>query len=174
VDSVLRLYPRFRELIHNAAKFLVVGGAAFLVTELVANILHFDAGLGPLTATVLANVVATVVSYLGNRFWAFRHREGSPIARETTLFVVLNVIGTLIQLASTGFTYYALGLTGRLPYNVALVIGIGLGTLFRFWSYRKWVWRESSEVPPTEHEPLEPAGAGGPASPAGAASGESR
>ena len=53
---------------------------------------------------------------------------------------MLNGVGLLIQLACIGFTYYALGLHRPPGYNIALVIGIGLGTLFRFWSYRKWVW----------------------------------
>ena len=47
----------------------------------------------------------------------------------------------LIQLACLGFTTHTLGETGRVAGNAALLAGIVLGTLFRFWSYRKWVWR---------------------------------
>jgi hypothetical protein len=32
-------------------------------------------------------------------------------------------------------------------YNVALVIGIALGGLFRFWSYRTLVWPVPSRTP---------------------------
>jgi hypothetical protein len=41
---------------------------------------------------------------------------------------------------ASAITYYLLSLTDKLSYNIALVIGIALGTLFRFWSYRRWVW----------------------------------
>ena len=137
-----RLYERFRLLIHELAKFGIVGGIAFLVTEVGTNLLHFQAQLGPITSNVIATIVATCVSYVGNRYWTFRHRVGMDnLAGEYSLFFVLNAIGLAIQLACIGFTYYALGLTDKLSYNVALFVGIVLGTLFRFWSYRKWVWR---------------------------------
>ena len=137
-----RLYERFRMLIHELAKFGVVGGIAFLVTEVGTNLLHFQAELGPITSNVIATIVATCVSYAGNRYWTFRHRVGMDnLAGEYSLFFVLNAIGLGIQLACIGFTYYILGLTDKFSYNVALLLGIALGTLFRFWSYRKWVWR---------------------------------
>jgi len=145
VALVRALYGRFQRLIHEAAKFGVVGAIAFVVTTVGTNLLHFQVGLGPLTSNVIATIVATFVSYAGNRYWTFRHREGSTMAREYVVFFVLNGIGLAIQLACIGITYYLLGLTDKLSYNIALVIGIGLGTLFRFWSYRRWVWVE----PPT-------------------------
>jgi putative flippase GtrA len=140
VTVVRGLYERFQRLIHEAAKFGVVGAIAFVVTTVGTNLLHFQAGWGPLTSNVIATVVATFVSYAGNRYWTFRHREGSTVAREYAVFFVLNGIGLAIQLACIGITYYLLSLTDKLSYNVALIIGIGLGTLFRFWSYRRWVW----------------------------------
>ncbi|MEV4897938.1 GtrA family protein, partial [Nonomuraea sp. NPDC055795] len=35
-------------------------------------------------------------------------------------------------------------------YNIANVIGVGLGTLFRFWSYKRWVFLEATEPIPAE------------------------
>jgi putative flippase GtrA len=142
VSVVRGLYERFQRLIHEAAKFGVVGAIAFLVTTVGTNLLHFQVGLGPNTSNVIATIVATFVSYAGNRYWTFRHREGSTMTREYMVFFVLNGIGLAIQLACISFTYYLLGLHGKLSYNIALLIGIGLGTLFRFWSYRRWVWVE--------------------------------
>jgi putative flippase GtrA len=161
VSSAQGLYERFRHLIHEVAKFGIIGGIAFVVTELGTNVLHFDAKLGPLTANVVASIIATVVSYVGNRYWTFRHRESASVGREYTVFFVLNAVGILIQLACIGFTYYALSLTDKLSYNVALVVGIVLGTLFRFWSYRRWVWKAPVEQTLREHEILEVAGAAG-------------
>lgn len=99
----------------------------------------------PLTAKVLSVLVATVFAYFGNRFWTFRHRGRTGYAREYMLFFVLNGVGMLIALSCLWFTHYALGLTGPIANNIsANVIGLGLGTLFRFWSYRKWVFPEAS------------------------------
>jgi putative flippase GtrA len=158
VALVRALYGRFQRLIHEVAKFGVVGAIAFVVTTVGTNLLHFQVGLGPLTSNVIATIVATFVSYAGNRYWTFRHREGSTMAREYVVFFVLNGIGLAIQLACIGITYYLLGLTDKLSYNIALVIGIGLGTLFRFWSYRKWVWVEpapaTAEAGAGQRQPL--------------------
>ncbi len=125
--------------------FGTVGAIVFVVATVGTNLLHFQAGLGPLISNVIASIVATFVSFAGNRYWTFRHREGSTMAREYVVFFLLNALGLGIQLACIWFTYYRLGLHGKLEYNVALIVGIGLGTLFRFWSYRKWVWL----APPT-------------------------
>lgn len=152
---VRRLYLRFRQLIHEVAKFGVVGAIAFLVTDVGANLLHFSAGLGPLTSIVISTIVATCMTYAGNRYWTFRHREGSTIPREFIVFVVLNGIGLLIQLSFNAFTYYVLGLDGKLAYNVALIIGIGTATLFRFWSYRRFVWAApAASTGPAGSQPL--------------------
>jgi putative flippase GtrA len=141
------LYERFRQLIHEVAKFGVVGVIAFIVTEVGTNLLYLQAGVGPLTSNTIATVVAACVSFAGNRYWTFRHRDRAGIGREYLIFFVLNAIGLGIQLACLGFTYYVLGLTDKFSYNIALFIGIALGTLFRFWSYRVWVWRA---VPPED------------------------
>jgi hypothetical protein len=57
-----------------------------------------------------------------------------------------------VWIAKNGF-----GLTDKYLLNVAFLIGIGLATLFRFWSYRKWVWGFVVEQAPTEPSPRSPA-----------------
>ena len=141
------LYARFRLLACELGKFGIVGVAAFAVTDAGTNLLHFRAGLGPLNSNVIATVVAMAVSYAGNRYWTFRYRQRSGVRREGPLFLLLNGVGLAIQLACLGFTTYLLGLHGKLSYNVALVIGIALATLFRYWSYRTWVWRAQPSAP---------------------------
>jgi len=159
VRFALKLYERFRMLIHEAAKFGVVGLAGFIVSLGGADVLHFDAGVGKYKAVVIATIAATVVTFLGNRYWAFRHRERVGMGRETVLFFVFNGIGLLIQLASVAIVQDGAGLSGKLWYNLANLCGIGLGTLFRFWTYRKWVWRTQEPtggVPAAGHHRLSP------------------
>jgi putative flippase GtrA len=151
VNSVRGLYQRFRHLIREGAKFGVVGGIGFLVTDGGTNLLQSPLH-GWLKANVVATLTATVVTYLGSRYWTFRHRQRGGMGRETVLFLVLNGMGLGIQLACLGFTNYALGLTDKLASNIALFLGICLGTVFRFWSYRKWVW-----IAPAAGPALDPA-----------------
>jgi putative flippase GtrA len=146
------VYERFRLLIHEGARFGVVGGIGFIITDGGTNLLDSWFHIAWLKANVVATVVAMIVTYFGSRYWTFRHRERGDVGRETVLFFVLNGVGLGIQLACLGTAKYALGLTGKLSLNVALLLGIGLGTLFRFWSYRKWVW-----IAPLAGPPLDPA-----------------
>jgi putative flippase GtrA len=123
------LYQRFRQQIHEGAKFLIG-----------ADLLHFELGLGKFTSVTVATVVATVGSFLGNRYWSFRDRQGAGTRSETIMFFILNAVGLLIQYGCIGLVTDVMGLPGRFWYSVANLIGIGIGTLFRFWSYRKWIW----------------------------------
>jgi putative flippase GtrA len=151
-----RLYERFRLLIHEGAKFGIIGAIGVVVYNLVNGWLHFHLHLGALTSATVAVIVTTVTSYIANRYWSFRHRERTTVPRETVMFFALNGVGLVIQWAVVGFTTYGLGETGKLSNLVANNVGIVLGTLFRFWSYRKWVWAAPRPAP-DGHESLVPA-----------------
>ena len=153
VKYIRDMYARFTVLIHEIAKFGVVGGIGFVVQLGVTDTVHLGLGLGALTSVVVGYLIATVVTFLGNRHWAFKHRQGKGLGHETTMFFLLNIVGLGIQEAVVAFVHYGLHMTDPLSYNVANIVGIGLGTLFRLWSYRKWVFlevnAEPAEVAPT-------------------------
>lgn len=138
-------------LIREAAKFGVVGLVAFVVDTALYNILVFGLPGGegsgplhdiPLRAKILATSVAMVVAWLGNRYWTFRHRRRSAVAHEFGLYVVFNVIGLGIAVGCLGFSRYVLGLDSQLADNIAANgVGLVLGTLFRFWAYRTYVFK---------------------------------
>lgn len=156
MDSAKRLYERFRQLIHEGAKFGVVGIIGVIITTGGTNLLKSHTSMGWLSATTIATVVATAFAYVASRYWTFRHRERTTVHRETVLFFVFNGIGLVIQLACVGFVVHVLGMTDRVPANIALLVGIGVGTIFRWWSYRKWVWSDKRPEIPADHEALEP------------------
>ncbi len=135
-------YLRFQVLVHEIAKFGVVGAAGFVVQLGVQNALYPGHGIGALTSVVIASVIATTVTFLGNRYWAFRHRKGKGIAAETVLFVVFNILGMLIQGGFVAVVVHGMHHSDRLSYNLATIIGIAIATLFRLVSYRKFVFLE--------------------------------
>ena len=144
------LYMRFQRLIHEAAKFGVVGIVGVIITNGGYALLHNTFGLGPVTATTIATIVATAVSYVANRYWSFRHRERTTVARESVTFFILNGVGLLIQDAVVAFNFYLLSNGhNKAAEFIALNVGIALATLFRFWSYRKWVWAAPTDGTPT-------------------------
>jgi putative flippase GtrA len=142
---LVRLLPhRLRALAPEALRFGAVGLAN---TVLYFVIFNLAMGIGVVKAAVIATVVTTTLSYLANRHWTYRHRPKSALRREYTLFFAFNLAGMVIQAGVVGIGKYGLGLseeTDRIAFNVATCIGIGLATLFRFWSYRTMVFRPAT------------------------------
>ncbi|WP_067172741.1 GtrA family protein [Microtetraspora niveoalba] len=141
------VYERFAAILHELIKFGLVGALAFVIDFGGTNLLRFGVELGPLTSKTIATVVAATFAYFGNRYWTFRHREQSGLAREYLTFFVLNAVGLAISLVVIWFVTYAMGMHDPVSYIVAQLVGLVLGTLFRFWSYKKWVFLET--VPDT-------------------------
>ena len=168
MSLVSRWYQRFQRLIHEFAKFGVIGMIGFLVTEGVFNLM-IARHQATFTANAVSTLVAAVVTFAGNRYWTFRHRERTGMAREATVFLVLNVVGIGIQQACLEIAKHASGHHDKLTLNIAFLVGVALATLFRFWSYRKFVWLAQvadqapalpgalDRVPEAEEEAWEPA-----------------
>jgi putative flippase GtrA len=156
VSLIRDKYLRFQVLVHETAKFGVIGALGFVIQFGVQNALY-PGRTGPTTAVVLGTVVATVVTFLGNRYWAFKNRQGSGLGHETVLFVIFNVLGLLIQTGIVDAIVYGTGHHGRLAFNVASVFGIGIATLFRLFAYRKFVFHHA-KADPEQVEELAPAG----------------
>ena len=134
------LYVRFRQIIHEFAKFGIIGVLGLAITNFGYALLHSHS-VGPVTSATIATIVATIVAYIGNRYWSFKHRERTNIPREGLIFFVLNGIGLLIQDAVVAFNSYVLHLEHhKVAEFLALNAGIALATVFRFWSYRRFVW----------------------------------
>ena len=134
------LYSRVRTMLPEMLKFLVVGGLGTVIDLGGAALLHSKYNVEPLAAKAVSVTLATVFTYLGSRFWTFKERENQSVRREAVLFFVLNVVGLLIAEAVIGLVTYVMGLRGSLEYNAASFIGTGLGTIFRFYAYRRWVF----------------------------------
>ena len=146
------MFERLRSFAHEVAKFGIVGGVGFVIDVTVFNALRFagDPGLlehKPLTAKGLSVAVATVFTYLGNRHWTWAHRERSGARREMSLFFLFNGVGMAIAVSCLAVSHYVLDLTSPLADNIsANVVGLFLGMLFRFWSYRTFVFRHATDT----------------------------
>ena len=147
VRLIASLYARIRHLVPELAKFGVVGSIGAVIDLGGAAVLHSAYHQGPLTAKAISIAAATVVTYVGSRFWTFRHRENQPLLREGILFIALNIVGLVIAELVIACTTYVLGFKGPIAYNMASLIGTGLGTIFRYFAYRKWVFLAPAAQP---------------------------
>lgn len=151
-----RLLDRLRAALHvvvrELVKFGLVGAVAYLVDVGIFNLLR----LGPLddrplTAKAISVAVATVVAWVGNRYWTFRRRRRASARRELVLFFAMNGAGMGIALLCLAVSHYVLGFTGPLADNIAAnVVGLVLGTTFRFYAYRTWVFTEIAQRGPVD------------------------
>lgn len=144
--AVSKARAKVRGLLHEFTRFGVIGSVAFVVDLTLFNLLRYGLdGEGvlhhkPLTARVLSVAVATVIAYVGNRHWTWRHRPRRALHREYSLFFTFNVIGLLVNVGVLAFVNYVLNLADPVSNNVANIVGIGVGSLFRFWAYRRFVF----------------------------------
>jgi len=130
--------------------FGLVGGVGLVVDIVVFNALRTTmlspdfVHEGPLWAKVISTTLAIGCNWIGNRFWTYRDRRRSDVVREGIEFAVVSGAGMLIALGCLWVSHYLLGYTSLLADNIATnVVGLALGTAFRFALYRWWVFGAS-------------------------------
>jgi putative flippase GtrA len=160
------------EVSAEAVRFAIVGIIATALSAGVYNsLVHAEARTTslfttmPLAAVVVANAIGMVVSYLGTSLWVFRERHSDRLGGLVG-FVVVNVISWSIPISTLGFTRYVLGRTDPVADNIAVnVVGLGLGTLARFWLLRRTVFHTQPPGQPAvatsqaDRSPTSPSGA---------------
>jgi putative flippase GtrA len=157
---VRNLPERWNKLVREALKFGIVGGANTVINYAVFNALVLTLWPnGQLKATVIATVVATITSYFMNRHWTYRDRPKSAMRRETALFVLFNTTGLVIELGVLAIAKYGLDIHHLLALNVFKTLGLAIATVFRFWSYRTFVFRPAPALA-TVSGPVGPATGG--------------
>jgi putative flippase GtrA len=134
------LYQRWRHLVHELAKFGIVGAVNTVLDFGLANLLYLGLGWPSMGAKSASVAVAATSSFFMNRHWTFRHRARTGLRREYTLFFLLNGVGLLIANACILVVEQGFGKTGPLWFNIAQVAGLALGMVFRFTTYKRWVF----------------------------------
>lgn len=151
------LYERFQGLVHEVAKFGIVGVINLVIdvgvfNVLLIGVLHHK----PLTSKLISTTVAATSSYFMNRHWTFRHRARTGLAREYWLFLLLSAVALGITEACLGISHYVLGFHSLLADNIsANVIGLGIAMVFRFWSFKRWVFLAPDAVGERSPTPAE-------------------
>ncbi|GHG82977.1 GtrA family protein [Streptomyces griseocarneus] len=139
-------------LVHEFAKFGTVGGLGIFVNLGVFNVCRGATGLPVVRCSVIATTVAIAFNYLGLRYFTYRDRDKGHRSREVFLFAAFSGVGLVIENGILYAATYGFGWASPFLSNVFKFLGIATATLFRFWSYRAWVFRAlPGHV--TRHEP---------------------
>jgi putative flippase GtrA len=128
-------------MVREVAKFGVVGVAGIFVNFGVFNLLRHGTSLPVVRASVIATVVAIAFNYVGFRYFTYRERDKNRRTRELGLFLAFSAVGLVIENGVLYAATYGFGWDSQLQSNIFKFLGIGVATLFRFWSYRTWVFR---------------------------------
>jgi len=172
-DATIARLPRpirpFAERHHELIKFAIVGATTFIIDSAIFYTLKLTIlEPKPVTAKVIAGIVAVIASYVLNREWSFRNRGGRERHHEALLFFAVSGVGVLLSMAPLWFSSYVLDL--RVPHvsltveNIAdflsaYLIGNLLQMAFRFWAFRRWVFPD--EFGPAHDKGLESTLTGG-------------
>ena len=135
---------------HELIKFAIVGGSTFVIDSAIFYTLKLTIlEPKPVTAKVIAGIVAVIASYVLNREWSFRNRGGRERHHEALLFFAFSGVGVLLSMAPLWFSSYVLQLRQPMvsltvenvaDFISAYLIGNLLQMAFRFWAFRRWVF----------------------------------
>jgi putative flippase GtrA len=133
-----------RVLDREVLTFLAVGAGGYVVDVGFFNVLRSLqpwSAMDPSVARTLAVIAAMCVTYAGNRTLTWRNQSAVSRRREIALFVLFNVIGFGFSVVTLVISHDALGLTSRLADNISSnVVGLALGTAFRYFTYKHFVF----------------------------------
>jgi putative flippase GtrA len=144
--SSLRTHVRssWRILLKEITAFGVIGLMALVIDLGLYNLL---APHGWLKAKCVSTIVATVFAYFGNRHLSFSHRARTSIGRETSFFFGINMIALLFaELVLALFAYPLDQRDDHLVMNIVNLVTIAIGTIFRFWAYKRFVFQHPDRV----------------------------
>jgi putative flippase GtrA len=140
LNLIAGLYQRWRHLVHEMAKFGIVGAVNTALDFGIFNLLYVGLGWPAMGANSASVAIAATSSFFMNRHWTFRHRARTALRREYTLFFLLNGVGLLIASACILVVEQGLHQSGPLWLNIAKVAGLVLGMVFRFTTYKRFVF----------------------------------
>jgi putative flippase GtrA len=142
-DRVMTRWPRpVRLLIKEIAAFGVIGILNLILDTVFFNLLlSWNLGLGPNKASLISTSVTTLLAYFANRYLSFSHRARTGFARETTFFFGVNLVALAFSQVVIAVFSYPLGYQDNtLVINIVRLATIGIGTIFRFWAYKRFVF----------------------------------
>jgi len=129
-----------RSRILRLASFAVAGGTGFLVDATVLVLLLRFTPLGPFAARVFSVAAAMLTTWTINRTVTFG-RSGRPIVQEGARYGFVALIGAALNYGI--YSGLLLAAPEAIPPLLALVIAVGLVTIFSYLGYSRFVFKRA-------------------------------
>ena len=127
-----------KALVEQFLKFGVVGALAFVIDYGMLMLLSQVVGWDPVISSVFSFVISLVFNYVASMRFVFERREDLSRRREFTIFVVLSVIGLLINSACMWAGTAAFG-DSALSVTVTKVAATAVVAIWNFVSRKRWL-----------------------------------
>lgn len=145
----VKFAQELRTHVRRGSAFLIVGVGGAVVDLAIFNGLVYWQGDGPMsehpvTAKVIAILIATVATYFGNALLTYRDQPNRLTTRRAVIYAAINLGAIGMQTACLYISRYVLGFDGLVADNVSgSVIGLALASAFRYVAYGRWVFSET-------------------------------
>ena len=138
------LRSSWRILLKEITAFGFIGALAFAIDlGVFAWLSHY----GALKANFVSTVASTAFAYVGNRYLSFSHRARQSLGRETAFFFGINLVALAFSEVVIAFFVYPLHFAHDSSTVFAVKVAtIGIGTVFRFWAYKRFVFLHPDRV----------------------------
>lgn len=129
-------------VLKQGIKHILTGGFADLVDIGFFNLLFLFLPF-QIFVKAISFLVAAVIKYFGNKYWAFNKPERSEVGKETVQFLAVTLIGLLINVASFAlFVRMGAGLSAELWRQVSVILAMLVTAIWNFCGYKFLVFKK--------------------------------
>ncbi|NIA24124.1 MAG: hypothetical protein GWP04_00995 [Gammaproteobacteria bacterium] len=144
-----------REAAGQFVRLSLIGGLNTLVYFALLNIFRWGVHLSSFWSVTFAFALATALSYVLNRRWTFRIKEGRGSVRETVWFYIVNLAAWAVTVAVVKTAEWLFGELGPFALNAANIVATGFILLPKFASYRDLVFGKALRHQRSDTTPAE-------------------
>jgi len=135
--------------VYQLAKFALIGAFFALIDLTVLNFLMEwlkitrEAQLKYTLFATISFLVATILKYFGDKYWAFEKTEKEKMEVEFTLFFIITLVSGVIQVGTASFLFKAFSsFNPFLAGNFAKIGGIFIASIWNFLGYKFLVFKK--------------------------------
>jgi putative flippase GtrA len=143
------LLSKYIQIFFQIAKFGCVGAANFAVDIGILNLLIFLSGTAVGVAYIIFKVVsftfAVTNSFIWNKVWTFKKAGNKEAGKEFFQFIIISVIGLVLNAAVAGFLVIVVGPMGGIKVKTWASISAAIASIcvmaWNFIGYKFWVFK---------------------------------
>lgn len=136
--------------VFQLAKFVLIGACFALFDLVILNFLMIYFGItegtGYLIFVTISFLVATIVKYIADKFWAFEKTEREQLGAEFSKFFIITLISAGIQIGIAGIVVNQIGpqfgISSLAWGSVGKIAGIAIASAWNFLGYKFIVFKK--------------------------------